>query len=101
MKTNMNVARNMYGRFIVDEHKVELTPVYKFGGLNGMLIEVTFKDGSTWNKTFDEDTMKNGKLNWGSSENYEVSIEFANVDRNSVDIGLGFSYIRKGGCMLW
>ena len=35
----MNVALNMYGRFIVDEHKVELTPVYKFGGLNGMLIE--------------------------------------------------------------
>lgn len=86
--------------FIVDEHKVELTPVYKFGGLNGMLIEVTFTDGSTWSGTFDCDTMKNGKLNWGNSENYEISIEFTNVNDNSVDIGLEISYIRKGGCML-
>lgn len=101
MKTNMSVAMNMYGRFIVDEHKVELTPVYKFGGLNGMSIEVTFKDGSTWSNTFDKDTMKNGKLNWGNSENYEISIEFANVGNDSVDIGLEISYIRKGGCMLW
>lgn len=100
MKTNMNVAMNMYGRFIVDEHKVELTPVYKFGGLVGMLIEVTFKDGSTWNKTFDRNAMKNGKLNWGSSENYEVSVEFVNIDSVTVNIELEFSYIRKGGCML-
>lgn len=101
MKTSMNVALNMYGRFIVDEHKVELTPVYKFGGLNGMLIEVTFKDGSTWSNAFDKDTMNNGKLNWVNGENYEISIEFTNVSVNSVDIGLEISYIRKGGCMLW